>query len=276
MDEGLAVVKDLNAHGMFATLDHLGESVTTRAEAVASAKVYLDLAGRIRREGVHSGMSVKLTAIGLDISDDLATELMRDILAQAAEQDPPVFVRIDMEGSPYTQRTLDLFERVHARFTNVGVVIQSYLFRSAADVERLIAGGAHVRMVKGAYKEPEAIAWPRKADVDASFLRLTERLMGEDARARGIYTAVASHDPAIIGWVKSFADKQGVPRDSYEFQFLFGVRRDLQTALVKEGYRVRIYVPFGRQWYPYFMRRLAERPENIAFIARNVARELRR
>jgi proline dehydrogenase len=276
LDEAIAAVQQLNAQGMTATLDHLGENVTTLAEARAATDVYVDMVARVRAAGIHSGVSLKLTALGLDLGDEVAFENVERIVAAAAQLAPPVFVRIDMEGSPYTQRTLDLFERVHARHANVGAVIQSYLFRSAADVEHLIATGAHVRMVKGAYKEPETIAWPHKADVDASFLRLTERLMSADARARGVYTAVGSHDTGIIGWVRSFAERQNVPRDTYEFQFLFGVRRDLQTALVKEGYRVRIYVPFGRQWYPYFMRRMAERPENVAFIARNIVTELRR
>lgn len=273
--DAMAVVRELNAQGLSATLDHLGENCTTEAEARATAEVYLEIVGRIRAEGVHSGISVKLTAIGLDLSDVLAAELIEAIVAKGAAMDPPVFVRIDMEGSPYTQRTLDIFEQVHGRFRNVGAVIQSYLFRSAADVERLVDMGGHVRMVKGAYKEPESIAWPDKADVDASFLRLTERLMSAEARAKGIYTAVASHDPAILGWVKSYAERHGVPRDTFEFQFLHGIRRDLQTSLVQEGYRMRVYVPYGRQWYPYFMRRLAERPENVVFIAKNLLHELR-
>ncbi len=275
LDEAITTVQELNAQGISGTLDHLGENCTTEAEARAAAEVYQDIVRRIREVGIHSGISVKLTAVGLDLSDALASELIQTIVATGASMEPPVFVRIDMEGSPYTQRTLDIFDAVHGRHANVGAVIQSYLFRSAADVERLIAMGAHVRMVKGAYKEPESIAWPDKADVDASFLRLTDRLMSDEARAKGIYTAVASHDPAIIGWVKSYAERHGVPRDSFEFQFLHGIRRDLQLSLVKEGYRMRVYVPYGRQWYPYFMRRLAERPENVGFIAQNVLRELR-
>jgi proline dehydrogenase len=275
LEEAVAVVRDLNAAGLSATLDFLGENVATQAEAEASAGAYLEAVKRIREAGIHSGISLKLTALGLDLADDLAATLLAAVVGRAADLAPPVFVRIDMEGSPYTARTLAIFERVFREHRNVGVVIQSYLFRSAADVERLIELGAHVRVVKGAYKEPEQIAWPAKADVDASFLRLTERLLNPAARERGVYTAVASHDPAIIGWVKSFAEQRGIGRDQFEFQLLYGIRRDLQTALAAEGYRVRVYVPYGRQWYPYFVRRLAERPENMAFVARNVWRELR-
>jgi proline dehydrogenase len=275
LGEAVKVVAELNRQGMAATLDYLGENVTTLAEAETSAQAYSDAVRQIRTVGVHSGISLKLTALGLDLSDDLATGLLGRIVAEAATMSPPVFVRIDMEGSPYTQRTLDIFERVYREHQNVGVVIQSYLFRSAADIERIIALGGHVRMVKGAYKEPETIAWPAKADVDANFRRLTERLMSAEALERGVYTAVASHDPAILGWVKSHAEGQGIPRDRFEFQMLYGIRRDLQTALVAEGYRMRVYVPYGRQWYPYFMRRLAERPENISFVMRNVLQELR-
>lgn len=181
-----------------------------------------------------------------------------------------------MEGSPYTQRTVDLFFRVFADFPNVGLVIQSYLFRSDEDVDRLVAAGAGVRLCKGAYSEPPSIAYPDKKDTDAAFMRQTARLLSEEARANGTYVGVATHDEAIIDWTKRHAAEQGIPNDAYEFQMLNGVRRDLQAALVADGYRMRVYVPYGRHWYPYFMRRLAERPENIAFMVRNMVREVRR
>jgi len=184
-----------------------------------------------------------------------------------------VFVRIDMEGSPYTARTLRIFHAARTQFPHLGIVIQSYLRRTAADAEALAAAGAHVRIVKGAYLEPDEIAFQDKAEVDAAYTALIARLMADGARANGTYAAVATHDPAMIASAKSFAAQHGVPRDAFEFQMLYGIRRDLQRQLAGEGFRMRVYVPYGRQWYPYFMRRLAERPENVGFILRNVMRE---
>jgi proline dehydrogenase len=213
--------------------------------------------------------------LGFDISEELTEDFLRRILRHAEGGDESIFVRIDMEGSPYTQRTLDLFFKVFEEHKNVGAVIQSYLYRSADDVEKLIDVGASVRLCKGAYSEPPSIAYPDKADSDAAFLRLTERLLSKEARENGVYLGVATHDEGIIEWTKSHVAENGIGKDEFEFQMLNGVRRDLQRQLVAEGYRVRIYVPYGTHWYPYFMRRLAERPENVGFMVRNIARELR-
>jgi len=273
IDEAIAVVAALNEADLRVTLDHLGENVATRAEAEASADAYIEALDRIRAAGVYSGISLKLTALGLDQGDALAEDLLRRVLERAAIFDPPVFVRIDMEGSPYTQRTLDIFRRVRADHGHVGIVIQSYLRRSDDDIADLIALGAPVRLVKGAYLEPEAIAYPDKAEVDAAFVRQARALLAPEARARGVFAALATHDEVIIDWAKAHARAHGIPPDAFEFQMLYGIRRDLQRALVAEGYRMRVYVPYGRQWYPYFMRRLAERPENLAFILRGVLRE---
>jgi len=272
--ETLEVARSLNAAGLSATLDHLGENVSTVAEAEAARSAYVEATDRIRAAGVHSGISLKLTALGLDVSTDVAESLLREVAGHAAGLTPPVFVRIDMEGSAYTERTLEIFHRVHAGLPNVGAVIQSMLRRSDADVRRLVAAGAGVRLVKGAYLEPPAVAYAEKADVDAAFRRLAALLMSPEARARGVYAAIATHDEAILGWAKRHAAEEGLGPDDFECQMLFGVRRDLQAAVVAEGYRMRVYVPYGRAWYPYFMRRLAERPENLAFVLRNVLREM--
>lgn len=273
VDDAVAVVAALNAEGLSATLDYLGENVTTRAEAAATADAYIATIDAIRRRGVHSGISLKLTALGLDLGPAVAAAELERVLAHAAAQSPPVFVRIDMEGSPYTATTLELFEAVRARHAHVGIVLQSYLRRTAADADALARAGAHVRIVKGAYLEPEAIAFQAKAEVDAAFTDLVARLLAADARSAGTYTAVATHDPAMIAFTESFAAAHGVPRDAYEFQMLYGIRRDLQEKLVKDGWGVRVYVPFGREWYPYFMRRLAERPANIWFFVSNFFRK---
>lgn len=276
IDEALAVVSDLNRAGMRATLDHLGENVATEAEAAQARAAYLEALDRIHATGVHSGISLKLTALGMDVSTAVATDNLRRVVAHAGRFDPPIFVRVDMESSDYTARTLDVFAAVRAEHRNVGIVVQSYLYRTGDDVERLIAQGAGVRLCKGAYREPASVAYPDKRDVDAAYLRLAGRLLGPEARAAGVYPAIATHDTAMIDWVKAHVAAHGVPRDAFEFQMLFGVRRDLQAVLVAEGYRMRVYVPYGLQWYPYFMRRLAERPENVAFVLRNVLHELRR
>ncbi|MEO8084608.1 MAG: proline dehydrogenase family protein [Ardenticatenales bacterium] len=273
VDEAVAVVRSLNADGLSATLDYLGENVTTQAEADAAADAYIEAIDAIRAAGCHSGVSLKLTAIGLDLGDDVAAARLERILAHAQRKDPAVFVRIDMEGSAYTARTIEAFERARAGHDNVGIVLQSYLRRTAADADRLAAAGAHVRVVKGAYLEADDVAFQDKADVDLVYTALVERMLAPDARAAGAYVAVATHDPAMIAHAKAFAADHGVARDAFEFQMLYGIRRDLQHGLAAEGYRVRVYVPYGRQWYPYFMRRLAERPENVGFVLRNVLRE---
>jgi proline dehydrogenase len=268
IDEALAVVRELNAKGITASLDLLGESVHNDAEARAARDEYLRILDRIRESKVDANVSVKLTAMGLDIDHELCVGVMQDILALAQQYDS--FVRIDMESSEYTELTLKLFEeRLYPQYkANVGVVLQSYLYRTFADVEHMNTLRARVRICKGAYKEPAKVAYPDKKDVDANYIKCMRELM-----LKGNYPGIATHDPAMINEAKRWAKEQGIGVDRFEFQMLYGVRRDLQESLVKEGYRVRCYVPFGTQWYPYLMRRLAERPANVAFITGNVIRE---
>ncbi len=267
LDEALAAVRRLNAAGLAATLDFLGEGVTTPELAEASGAAYAGILEAIRAGGVESHLSLKLTQLGLDVDEGLCHRTLRRILDRAWG----MFVRIDMESSAYIERTLRLFDALRTEgYRNVGVVIQSYLRRSGQDVERLIATGARVRLVKGAYAEPASIAFPRKADVDRNFAHLAEQLL-----ARGAYPAIATHDERLIEHAIRFAAAHQITPDRFEFQLLYGVRRDLQATLVRRGYGVRVYVPFGEEWYPYFMRRLAERPANVWFVARSVARERR-
>jgi len=270
MEEAIAAVQALNGQGLLATLDHLGENVTGETEARDATTETLDLLAAIEASGVRSGVSVKLTQLGLDLSPALAAENLERIVARAAEAGR--FVRIDMESFDYVQPTLDLFEGLWERYKNVGVVIQSYLYRSDDDVARLVDLGASVRLVKGAYDEPPEVAYPDKADTDASFIRLMEQLFGARARANGVFPAIATHDTRLIDWAKDHARHQGIVPDRFEFQMLYGIRQGLQRRLVAEGYRLRTYVPYGGQWYPYFMRRLAERPANVLFLLRNLLR----
>jgi len=269
VDTALAAVARLNARGITASLDLLGESVHNEAEARAAGEAYINMLDRIHGQRADANVSVKLTAMGLDISEDLCVANMQKILQRA--RDCASFVRIDMESSEYTQRTLDLFEqRLYPAYReNVGIVLQSYLYRTFADVERAISMKARVRLCKGAYKEPETVAFPDKKDVDANYVRCMHELM-----LKGNYPGIATHDEAIIREAKRFAKANDVAPDRYEFQMLYGVRRDLQDRLVREGYRMRVYVPFGTQWYPYLMRRLAERPANVAFLTGNVFKEM--
>jgi proline dehydrogenase len=269
LPEALAAVKALNATGITASLDLLGESVTNDREARAARDAYLDLLDRIHAQGLDANVSVKLTAMGLDISEDLCVAIMHKILQRAREY--RTFVRIDMESSEYTGRTLDLFEqRLYPSYReNVGIVLQSYLYRTFADVEHANLIKARVRICKGAYKEPETVAYPAKKDVDASYVRCMHALL-----KHGNYPGIATHDEAIIREAKRFAKENEILPSRFEFQMLYGVRRDLQDQLVREGYRMRVYVPFGTQWYPYLMRRLAERPANVAFLTGNLFKEL--
>jgi len=269
LDTALAAVTRLNARGITASLDLLGESVHNEAEARAAGDAYVAMLDRIYRQKADANVSVKLTAMGLDISEDLCVAIMHKILQRAREY--RTFVRIDMESSEYTQRTLDLFEqRLYPAYReSVGIVLQSYLYRTFADVERANLIKARVRLCKGAYKEPEAVAYPDKKDVDANYIRSMHELM-----LKGNYPGIATHDEAIIKDAKRFAKENLIAPERFEFQMLYGVRRDLQDKLVREGYRMRVYVPFGTQWYPYLMRRLAERPANVAFITGNVFREM--
>jgi proline dehydrogenase len=266
--EALAAVRELNAKGISASLDLLGESVSNEREARAARDEYLQILDRIRESRLDANVSVKLTAMGLDIDQELCVGIMQDILARANVYD--TFVRIDMESSEYTEVTLKLFEeRLYPMYkANVGVVLQSYLYRTFADVEHMNALRARVRICKGAYKEPAKVAYPDKKDVDANYIKCMRELM-----LKGNYPGIATHDPAMISEAKRWAKEQRISADRFEFQMLYGIRRDLQESLVKEGYRVRCYVPFGTQWYPYLMRRLAERPANVAFITGTVIRE---
>lgn len=269
VDSALAAVARLNARGITASLDLLGESVHNEAEARAAGESYIAMLDRIYEQKADANVSVKLTAMGLDISEDLCVATMHKILQRA--RDYGSFVRIDMESSEYTQRTIDLFEqRLYPVYReNVGIVLQSYLYRTFADVERAILIKARVRICKGAYKEPETVAFPDKKDVDASYIKCMHELM-----LHGNYPGIATHDEAIIKEAKRFAKANDIAPDRYEFQMLYGVRRDLQDQLVREGYRMRVYVPFGTQWYPYLMRRLAERPANVAFLTGSVFKEM--
>ncbi len=262
-------VAELNAAGISATLDLLGESVTNEAEARETGHQYLALLDEIQRRGLNANVSVKLTALGQDIRDDLCAEVTTAILERAKGNGS--FVRLDMEGSAYTQRTLDFFrQRLYPTYPEqVGIVLQSALRRTLDDVEWAIGQRCRVRLCKGAYLEPATVAFPEKRDVDATYVDGMKRLM-----TRGTYPGLATHDETIIAEAVRFARAEGIGPERFEFQMLYGVRRDLQERLVREGWRVRVYVPFGTQWYPYLMRRLAERPANIAFIAGNVVREL--
>ena len=269
LDTALIAVKQLNAKGITATLDLLGESVRNEQEARESASAYITMLDRIQEEGLDANASVKLTAMGLDISEDLCVANMQNILDRAQEQQ--TFVRLDMESSDYTQKTLDLFyERLYPSYRgNVGIVLQSYLYRTFSDVEEANKASARVRLCKGAYKEPATVAYPEKKDVDDSYVRCMQALL-----TNGHYPGIATHDEAIVDATKRFARENDISNDNFEFQMLYGVRRDLQEKLVREGYRMRVYVPFGTQWYPYLMRRLAERPANVAFITGNIVKEM--
>jgi proline dehydrogenase len=266
VEDVTAPVRALNAQGLTATLDLLGESVTSEQEVAVTVDTYLRLFQHIRAENLNSNVSLKLTALGIDISEEMAYRNMERLLDAAGSDQ---FIRIDMESSDYTQRTLDLFSRLWnspAAYRN-GVVIQSYLHRSADDIANLNAMGARVRLCKGAYKEPPTVAFPDKADVDANYVALMKQLL-----QKGNYPGLATHDARIIDTAKTFIKQNEIGTDRFEFQMLYGIRRDLQTALVKQGYRMRVYVPFGTHWYPYFMRRLAERPANVGFVLKNLLR----
>jgi proline dehydrogenase len=271
LDDAVRVVRALNDKGILATLDHLGENVESREDAYRARDDCLRILDCIAQTGLRSHLSIKLTQLGLDIGDDFCRENVAQILDRAAQYQN--FVRIDMEGSPYTQRTLDMYHRLHQDYANVGIVIQSYLYRSEADVCMLIEAGARVRLCKGAYKEPPDVAFPQKADVDANYVKLMQMMLGDEARANGVHLAVATHDEKMIAATKQYVAEHNIQPDAFEFQMLYGIRRDLQERLAAEGYTVRIYVPYGSEWYPYFMRRLAERPANVWFLLSNIIRE---
>ncbi len=269
LDDALTAVRALNNKGIRASLDLLGESVTNEREARSAGNAYLGILDRIHDQRLDANVSLKLTAMGLDLSEELAISIMHDVLGRA--QAYQSFVRLDMESSAYTERTLRLFEeRLYPSYKDhVGIVLQSYLYRTASDVERAIQLRCRVRLCKGAYKEPAAVAFPEKREVDANYVKCMHLLL-----ENGNFPGIATHDPAIITEAKRFVAERGIDRSRFEFQMLYGVRRDLQEQLVREGYGMRVYVPFGTQWYPYLMRRLAERPANVAFITGNVVREM--
>ena len=268
LDDAMRVAEDVNRQGIAVTLDSLGESVTSESEAHRAADVYHKLLDAIAARGLNANVSLKLTQMGLEQSPELAESIAGNVAEHASATGS--FVRIDMEDSRLTQVTLDIVRRIHAReatHSAVGVVIQAYLYRSQADIEQLIGDGIRVRLCKGAYKEPHEVAFPHKADVDKNYIKLSQILLSSP-----LYHGLATHDEAMIAAAKSYAKAQGISPDHFEFQMLYGVRRDLQRNLVREGYKVRVYVPFGTEWYPYFMRRLAERPANVLFLARNFFR----
>jgi proline dehydrogenase len=269
LDDALGAVQALNAKGITASLDLLGESVTNEREARAAGTAYLEMLDRIAGQRLNANVSVKLTAMGLDISEELCVSIMHDVLGRARALN--TFVRLDMESSAYTERTLRLFEdRLYPAYKDhVGIVLQSYLYRTWSDVERAIQLRCRVRLCKGAYKEPASVAYPAKKEVDANYVKCMQALLEQ-----GNYPAIATHDPRIIEAAKRFVADHAIDNTRFEFQMLYGVRRDLQEQLVAEGYRMRVYVPFGTQWYPCLMRRLAERPANVAFMTGNIVREM--
>jgi proline dehydrogenase len=263
--DALEAGRRINREGISLTLDHLGESVTSLEEAEAFRDVYLRALDELSGHGIKGNVSLKLTQFGIGISEQACRANVERVVDRAKELGS--FVRVDMESSEYTERTLQLVTDLHAQYGAVGTVIQSYLHRSEKDVEMLCRRGIRVRLVKGAYLEPPEVAFQAKADVDSNFVQLMRILLAE-----GTYPAIATHDEKMIDDAKSFVRARKVARDSFEFQMLYGIRRDLQRRLVAEGYRLRLYVPFGKAWYPYFMRRLAERPANVVFLARNFFR----
>ena len=265
LDDAIVAARACNQAGMMVTLDYLGENVSTEAAARRARDTYISIFDRIAEEKLDANVSLKLTQLGLDLGEDLCRSLVQSIAERAASYGN--FLRIDMEGSDYTQRTISLCQRVRAKNSAVGIVIQSYLFRSEQDVKALLAAGCRIRLCKGAYKEPPSVAFPKKADVDATYVKLMQLML-----ASGIYHGIATHDPRMIDATIDFATKHGIGKDKFEFQMLYGIRTDLQQQLVRDGYRMRIYIPYGTEWFPYFMRRLAERPANVLFFVRHLFR----
>jgi proline dehydrogenase len=268
--DAVRATQAINRAGMSVTIDNLGENVTNPDEARQSAQLYHQILDAITAESLNANISLKLTHMGLDVDEKLAREIVSGLVAKAAAMKPPGFVRVDMEGSPYTQRTLDFVHELHrmpGNANSVGTVIQAYLKRSETDIEELLSESIRIRLCKGAYKEPAEIAFAAKSDVDANYVKQMKILMKS-----GIYHGLATHDENIIHQAQAFAASEKLSRDSFEFQMLYGIRRDLQRRLVHEGWRLRVYIPFGTEWYPYFMRRLGERPANVLFIARNLLR----
>jgi proline dehydrogenase len=268
--DAVRATQAINRAGMSVTIDNLGENVTNPQEARHSAQLYHHILDAIVTNQLNANISLKLTHMGLDVDENLAREIVRGLVTKAAALNPPGFVRVDMEGSPYTQRTLDFVHELHrmpGNANSVGTVVQAYLKRSESDIEKLLAESIRIRLCKGAYKESADIAFADKSDVDANYVKLTKTLLKS-----GIYHGLATHDENMIQQAEAFARSEKISPESFEFQMLYGIRRDLQQRLVRQGWRVRIYIPFGTEWYPYFMRRLGERPANVLFIARNLLR----
>jgi proline dehydrogenase len=267
VEEVVETARGLQTAGLHLTLDYLGESVSTLDEADKATREYLRLMSVIVTAGIERNLSIKLTQLGLTVDRATCIDNLRRILEPGQKQD--FFIRIDMENSPWTQVTLDIFETLwEHQYRSVGIVLQSALRRNEQDVRRMIALGARVRLVKGAYKEPDTAAYQRKVDVDAAYVRQMHLLLDE-----GVYPAIATHDEALIADARRYASERGIGKERFEFQMLYGIRRDLQSSLLRDGYRVRLYVPFGREWFPYFMRRLGERPGNVTFVLKALARE---
>jgi proline dehydrogenase len=269
--DAVRVTQAVNRAGMSVSIDNLGENTTNPEEARDSVQLYHQILDAIAANQLNANISLKLTHMGLDVDEKVAREMVSALVAKAASMTPPGFVRVDMEGSPYTQRTLDFVHELHRMPGNgnsIGTVIQAYLKRSESDIEKLLAERIRIRLCKGAYKEPATIAFESKADVDANYIKLMKILMKS-----GVYHGLATHDEKIIREAQAFAISEKISRDSFEFQMLYGIRRDLQQSLVREGWRMRVYIPFGTEWYPYFMRRLGERPANVFFIAKNMLRK---
>jgi proline dehydrogenase len=270
LEDALRVTQSLNSAGLSVSIDNLGENVTNAEEARHSAELYRQLLDQISARKLNANVSLKLTHMGLDIDPQLARQQVSALVSQAAGMQPKNFVRVDMEGSPYTRRTLDFVSELHGVQANrgsVGAVIQSYLRRSESDVAKLLSEGIRIRLCKGAYQEPEDIAFQAKEEVDANYVHLMKILLKS-----GIYHGLATHDESMINETKAFATSERISPESFEFQMLYGIRRDLQRSLIREGWRMRVYVPFGTEWYPYLMRRLAERPANALFLAKNIFR----
>lgn len=264
-DEAITAIRDINARGCSASFDHLNESVSSVAETEAEVKEYLNVLNRIDETGINSNVSIKLTQFGLKIDPELAYRNARRVVEDARRRGN--FVRVDMEESSVTQATIDVFKRLRAEFglNDVGIVLQSYLYRTMDDARDLLKIPARIRLCKGAYNEPPEVAYPEKQKVDENYVQVMQLLLSS-----GIYHGIATHDPKMIDATKEFAEREGVSKDAFEFQMLYGIRRDLQEQLARAGYGMRVYVPYGKHWYPYFMRRLAERPANIWFVLKNL------
>lgn len=265
IDEAVAAIRELNAEGCTASFDHLNESVANPEEAAGEVREYLQIQDQIDRTGIRSNVSIKLTQFGLELDPELAYKNARIVVAEASRRGN--FVRVDMESSAVTQVTIDIFKRLRSEFglNDVGIVLQSYLRRTYEDAEELVQLSARIRICKGAYNEPPEVAFPNKQDTDNNYVRVMQLLLSS-----GIYHGIATHDPKMIDATVAFAQREGIGKEAFEFQMLYGVRRDLQRQLARDGYNVRVYVPYGKHWYPYFMRRLAERPANIWFVLKNL------